>query len=206
MLRVHHLFLVLPLTALVGGCGSEEMLDDQRRRAEAEEFMPRSMEHVDLSSQAMLTTETAPLLEDPCAGVTGLGTYKGYTCETSHNFIIANNISCQDTRRKCALNAENRPGLSFFCTWNDQVVFRKDTSPGVCNPLVCSILPGTGRQEGYICGSHKFLITDNSTCEAAVELCAQNADLNPSTSFLCTWKGTEVYRKERVVGACLGTP
>ncbi|HYO66549.1 MAG TPA: S8 family serine peptidase [Archangium sp.] len=144
--------------------------------------------------------------EDPCAGASGSGIYKGYTCEDANNFIVAEGLSCQDARRKCELNASSSPRTSFFCTWNDRVVYRKEGTPGVCNPLVCEAILGTGRQEGYICGSHRFMITDNSPCQDAVDVCALNAETNPSVSFLCTWKGTEVYRKERVAGACQNLP
>ncbi|HYO52476.1 hypothetical protein [Archangium sp.] len=191
MPRTHHAVIVLPLTAILGGCGSEVPLDNQGGNG---------------ANQGEALLPEQPALADPCVSATGPGTYKGYTCGNSSNFITTTGISCQEARRKCTLKAAANPETSFYCTWNDRLVYRKETAAGACNPLVCQVTTGTGTYRGYICGSHNFITTNNISCQYALDNCALNAANNPSRSFFCTWNDIEVFRKEQVPGICNGLP
>jgi hypothetical protein len=183
--------VVLSLATLLGGCDSEVPLDPRgqggARRGEA--LIPEQ-----------------PVLADPCADATGPGTYKGYTCGTSSHFITTESISCQEARRKCTLKAGANPGTSFYCTWNDRLVYRKEVAAGSCNPLVCQVSSGTGTYRGYVCGSHNFITTNNIPCQFALDNCALSAANNPNRSFVCTWNGIEVFRREQIPGSCNGLP
>ncbi|MFY0581280.1 hypothetical protein ACN28S_49815 [Cystobacter fuscus] len=160
-------------------------------------------------SEQETPTSTASHLADSCADATGPGIYKGYTCEDSNNFIIAENVSCQDARRKCELNARANPSLSFYCTWNDRVVYRKEISVGACDAEVCQSTSGTGRQVLYFCISptelRPVIISSSITCQSAFDNCKLNADLNTHRSVLCTWNDQEIFRGELVAGVC-GAP
>lgn len=72
---------------------------------------------------------------DPCAATVGTGTYKGYVCESNHNFILTQSISCKEARDNCVLNANSNPGRSFYCKWNDIPIYRREVSAGVCNSI-----------------------------------------------------------------------
>ncbi|ATB38019.1 hypothetical protein CYFUS_003445 [Cystobacter fuscus] len=63
-------------------------------------------------------------------------------------------------------------------------------------------MPSLGQFKGYIRASHTFLSGEQVSCHDAQYLCRVNADANPSLSIYCTWKGTEVYRRETVPGIC----
>ncbi|MDC0712101.1 hypothetical protein POL68_26785 [Stigmatella sp. ncwal1] len=152
-------------------------------------------------SEDSFSEDPSQQLADACSGATGTGTYKGYMCP-SHLFITTKSISCAAARSNCILNANSNPGTSFFCTWNDRVIYRKDVTAGACNPLVCSAVTGKGQYKGYICPSHNFITTEQISCQDAQSNCALNSNANPSSSFYCTWKGTEIYRRETVAGIC----
>lgn len=158
---------------------------------------------------SQLLSSESSLLADPCADAAGTGTYRGYICEGERSFITAEGISCQDTRRKCQLNAEASPGSSFYCTWNDRVVYRKDVSAGACNSLTCKTTSGIGQRVLNICYSPDdvapAIISDGMSCQDALDNCKRNADVNSHRSILCHWRGLEIFRRELTVGSC-GSP
>jgi hypothetical protein len=207
--RLHHLIKVLPSVALLSGCGSNGgpavvgSVEVLRGNGTTAPVVPA------LATEQESLSPTDPLFADSCADATGPGTYKGYTCEDSNNFIIAEDVSCQDARRKCGLNAKANPSLSFYCTWNDRVVYRKEISAGACNAEVCQSNPGTGRRVLYFCISptelQPAIISDSITCQSALDNCKLNADVNTHRSVLCTWNDEEIFRRERVAGVC-GAP
>ncbi|WP_157758639.1 hypothetical protein [Cystobacter fuscus] len=153
------------------------------------------------SAEQVASPDISEALADECSGAQGTGTYKGYVCP-SHNFIITQKISCAEARNNCVLNANANPGSSFFCTWNDRVIYRRDVSAGACNSLVCAAVTGTGQYKGYVCPSHNFINTNAISCQEAQSNCQLNANSNPNSSFYCTWKGTEIFRLERTAGIC----
>ncbi|WP_093518328.1 hypothetical protein [Stigmatella erecta] len=120
----------------------------------------------------------------------------------SHQFITTSGITCAQARSNCITNANANPGTSFFCTWNDRIIYRKDVTAGSCNSLVCPAVTGKGRYQGFICGSHNFITTEQISCQSAQSNCILNSNANPSSSFYCTWKGTEIFRRETVPGIC----
>jgi hypothetical protein len=71
----------------------------------------------------------------------------------------------------------------------------------LADPCVDATSPGT--YKGYTCGTaFNFITTENISCQEARRKCALKAEANPGTSFLCTWNGRLVYRKELAAGAC----
>jgi hypothetical protein len=153
------------------------------------------------TGEELATSDVSEALADECSGALGTGTYKGYFCP-SHNFITTQAISCAEARNNCVLNANSNPGSSVFCTWNNRVIYRRDVSAGACNSLVCSAVTGTGQYKGYVCPSHNFISTNAISCQEAQSNCQLNANSNPSSSFYCTWNGTEIFRLERTAGIC----
>ncbi|WNG43127.1 hypothetical protein F0U60_02700 [Archangium minus] len=218
-MNAHHIFVVLSVAAILGGCDSAGRQVEKGQEVGQEVSsggsgsggtgsQPASPTPVDSSSPGTpgaLPSDT-DTLADPCADATGTGTYKGHTCEDSFTFITAEGLSCQEARRKCTAKAAANRETSFYCTWNNRVIYRQDVVAGACNPRVCELASGTGRYRGYICGSHNFIITDNIPCEYALENCALNAANNPTRSFFCTWNDIEVFRRELVPGICNGLP
>lgn len=198
----------LALTALVAACGLNEERARSSTAETAREAGRETPEVLARSSPQEFPATEQSLLADPCAGATGPGTYKGYTCEDTHNFIIAEGISCQDTRRKCRLNAEANPSLSFYCTWNDRPAYRKDTQVGACSSLVCQTSSATARRVVYFCESptniYPAIATDNVSCQYALDSCVHNANLNPHRNVFCTWGDAELFRRELVTGSCGG--
>ena len=72
---------------------------------------------------------------DACDGASGLGLYQGWICDSNHNFIITQQISCQEALDNCQLNASSNPALSFYCTWNGQPIHEAEITPGACDAL-----------------------------------------------------------------------
>ena len=154
------------------------------------------------SSQAPSAEEQASQSQtDECAGAQGVGTYKGYTCPI-HNLVIVSNITCAEARQRCVLDASANPGHNSFCTWNDQLIYRKETDAGMCNSLICQAVTGVGPYKGYTCPSYNTIFVQLSSCQSALSSCEFNARSNPNSSVYCTWKGTEIYRREKTAGAC----
>lgn len=75
---------------------------------------------------------TPSALANTCAAKNGTGTYKGYSCDSSHRFITTKNITRQAALDNCKLNAQNNPTLSFYCTWNGKEIYRKELKAGIC--------------------------------------------------------------------------
>lgn len=226
MPRPHHVFFVLSVAAILGGCNSKEMQDNPSGARTSESASMLEPDAVGTESPSGAVTqenpatpqpqetvtsepqlqEAAPSLVDPCANATGLGTYKGQVCEGSFNFVNETGLSCQESLQRCTLKAAANPATSFYCTWNGRLIYRKDVTAGACNSQVCQSASGTATYLGYMCPSHNFIRTDNSSCQSALDNCAQNAALNPTRSIYCTWNGIEIYRRELTAGACNGLP
>lgn len=179
-------------------CGGTTL---QGPEEEGTAFEERSAPEPSALAEDSAAPEPFEELANDCSGAQGKGTYKGYMCP-SHNFITTKNISCAEARSNCALNANSNPGQSVFCTWNDRVIYRRDVSAGACNSLVCNAVTGTGQYKGYVCPSHNFITTNTISCREAQSNCQLNANSNPSSSFYCTWKGTEIFRRETTAGIC----
>lgn len=136
-----------------------------------------------------------------CAGTSGTGAYRGSFCGSSL-FINTSALSCPQARADCMRQAAANPARSIFCTWNNRVIYRADTSAGACNTLVCDSVLGQGQYRGSFCGSFAFANTPDSTCQDALTNCESNAQSNPDMSVYCTWQGQEIYRREKTAGAC----
>ena len=81
----------------------------------------------------MSSEEDAPsALANTCAAKHGKGTYKGYSCDSSHRFITTKNITRQAALDNCKRNARNNPTLSLYCTWNGKEIYRKELKAGIC--------------------------------------------------------------------------
>ncbi len=81
----------------------------------------------------MANEESDPsALANACTGKSGTGTYKGYICDSSRNFITTKSIPCQAALDNCKLNARNNPSRSFYCTWNGKEIYRKELRAGIC--------------------------------------------------------------------------
>lgn len=63
-----------------------------------------------------------------------LGEYRGYFCPEGP-FIITNDILQADALANCQLNADTNPTMSVLCTWNGEVIFVNEVTPGACDGL-----------------------------------------------------------------------
>lgn len=140
---------------------------------------------------------------NPCTGKSGTGTYEGFFCNSSSQFIETRNIDCSSAYNNCVLNANNNPLRSLLCTWNGNVIFRRELSAGICNPIDCQTSTQLGNYTGYICNSNSaFIKTSSITCKEAKDNCILNANSNPSTSFYCEWNSRAIFRKDVTAGVC----
>ncbi|MFE8601493.1 NBR1-Ig-like domain-containing protein [Archangium violaceum] len=152
---------------------------------------------------AVTPAVTITVVNPACAGKSGTGTYEGFLCNSNSQFIETRNIDCQSSFDNCVLNARNNPSTSFLCTWNGNVIYRRESTAGICNQVDCQTSTLPGSYTGYICDTNSaFIRTNNITCKAARDNCVLNASNNPSRSFYCEWNGRAIYRKEVTAGLC----
>lgn len=140
-------------------------------------------------------------LANACAGTQGTGTYKGYDC-SSQEFVATENLTCAEAQQHCLTDANANPDGSVLCTWNDRLLYRRDASAGACDARVCSSVAGVGEYRAYTCPSYNTIFIQLSTCQSALSNCQYNASSNPNSSVYCTWKGTEIFRREKTAGSC----
>ncbi len=139
----------------------------------------------------------------PCNGKSGTGTYEGFFCNSSSQFIETRNIDCSSAYNNCVLNANNNPTRSMLCTWNGNVIYRRELSAGICNQVNCQTSTQLGNYTGYICNtSSAFIKTSSITCKEAKDNCILNANNNPTSSFYCEWNSRVIYRKDVTAGIC----
>lgn len=92
---------------------------------------------------SMVSTSCAPRLppnpdvSNGCTGKSGVGNYEGFFCNSSlysagSPFLQTKNISCEDARANCALNAEANAATSVQCLWNGNVIFAAGTQSYAC--------------------------------------------------------------------------
>lgn len=85
------------------------------------------------------TTNDPQQPSNACDGKSGSGVYEGYMCSPvmypdGGPFIITQDIPCEDALANCILNASANPGVSIRCSWNGEVIYLNESTPGACSP------------------------------------------------------------------------
>jgi hypothetical protein len=70
-----------------------------------------------------------------CSNASGVGDYIGWYCDLGYPMITTGGISCGEALASCELNASANPDMSFYCTWNGELIHEAELSPGACDWL-----------------------------------------------------------------------
>lgn len=75
--------------------------------------------------------------------------------------------------------------------------------PGEATGAGCDGLDGLGVYSGYFCSSDEpFILTEDLSCQDALENCEHNADTNTTLSYVCTWSGVVIHVREVETEEC----
>lgn len=113
-----------------------------------------------------------------------------------------------ETPAVAALTAGATPAQGAGTPSEQAPAERAPTSPAA--PGACEGKEGTGLSVVYMCEADlnsvgmPIIVTPESPCLDALENCRSNAAANPTTSYVCTWKGERIMLKEQVAGVCDG--
>ena len=161
--------------------------------------------------------------EDPCAALTGDGSYTALSCD-GFTPIEHDDLSCAAARTRCQELADSSPEQGILCVWgpDSAEIFRHESEDETCEamfgpppsdcpqPSLRCDHPCTGEEgvsgtyRGFDCGpdGEPFVETEGIECAEALGNCALSAASNPDQNIVCEWNGKEIYRREVQAGAC----
>jgi hypothetical protein len=133
-----------------------------------------------------------PALVDALVGITGRALTSFNGCYQASSFTLHDDLSVDAA---CATEA------GYEVTSYASDVAGQDCDGDPADP--CAGEAGAGSYVGAFCEvGYPFILTENISCQEALDNCLLNESLNPGYSMHCTWDGKVIHEQEQAAGAC----